>query len=289
MASGTNKTWSQDFPAYVGDDHLLTIHFFRAGKGTFLEPRFFNSPAALSLNGPLVSGISVTANFKVGGKKLSPSQIAGIIAGSVFASLLLSAYMWKMGWLQQSDLNDKTIKVPGGQGSRRWRDFTPNKIIDGTRKFSPKMKIGGGRFGIVYEAGVLNDKGRIIELVDQKLESNYDKRQALIVLHLAMKCVNPFPTLRPKMSEVVNVLECEKSPQQISQSNATLSGGKIGVCVSKPAAAAAAAREEVVVRRVSPPPQSPARAAAVATKGHSGLLSNSKSGHPVLLRKSRRG
>nr|TKR99514.1 hypothetical protein D5086_0000192570 [Populus alba] len=95
MASGTNKTWSKDFSAYVGDDHLLTIHFFRAGKGTFLEPRFFNSPAALSLNGPLVSGISVTANFKVGGKKLSPSQIAGIIAGSVFASLLLSAYMWK--------------------------------------------------------------------------------------------------------------------------------------------------------------------------------------------------
>ena len=62
MASGTNKTWSQDFPAYVGDDNLLTIHFFRAGKGTFLEPRFFNSPAALSLNGPLVSGISVTAS-----------------------------------------------------------------------------------------------------------------------------------------------------------------------------------------------------------------------------------
>ncbi|KAJ6864016.1 hypothetical protein NC651_034745 [Populus alba x Populus x berolinensis] len=65
MASGTNKIWSQDFPAYVGDDHLLTIHFFRAGKGTFLEPRFFNSPAALSLNGPLVSGISIT-----GGKDL---------------------------------------------------------------------------------------------------------------------------------------------------------------------------------------------------------------------------
>ncbi|KAL3568799.1 hypothetical protein D5086_028689, partial [Populus alba] len=58
-------------------------------------------------------------------------------------------------------------------------------------------------------------------------------------------------------------------------------GGKIGICVSKPAAAAAAAREEVVVRRVSPPPQSPAPAAAVATKGYSGLLSNSKSGHPV--------
>ncbi|KAJ6304513.1 hypothetical protein OIU77_018220, partial [Salix suchowensis] len=54
------------------------------------------------------------------------------------------------------------------------------------------------------------------------------------------------------------------------------SRGKIGVCVSKPAAAAA--REEVVVRRLSPLPQSPVPAAAAATKGHSGLLTNSKSG-----------
>ncbi|KAF9664405.1 hypothetical protein SADUNF_Sadunf16G0015600 [Salix dunnii] len=57
--------------------------------------------------------------------------------------------------------------------------------------------------------------------------------------------------------------------------------GKIGVCVSKPAAAAA--REEVVVRRLSPRPQSPVPAAAAATKGHSGLLTNSKSGHSGLL------
>ncbi|KAJ6779093.1 CALCIUM-BINDING PROTEIN 39-RELATED [Salix koriyanagi] len=59
------------------------------------------------------------------------------------------------------------------------------------------------------------------------------------------------------------------------------SRGKIGVCVSKPAAAAA--REEVVVRRLSPLPQSPVPAAAAATKGHSGLLTNSKSGHSGLL------
>ena len=54
-----------------------------------------------------------------------------------------------------------------------------------------------------------------------------------------------------------------------------IKGGKIGDCVSKPAAAAA--RKKVVVKRFSPPHQSPSAAAAVATKGHSGLLS-SKSG-----------
>ena len=63
MASGTNKTWTASFTAYVGDDHLLTIDFFWAGKGSFLLPGFsYSSTAALSLNGPLVSGISVTAS-----------------------------------------------------------------------------------------------------------------------------------------------------------------------------------------------------------------------------------
>jgi hypothetical protein len=47
-------------------------------------------------------------DFKVG-KGLSPSQIAGITVGSVFASVLLSAYMWKMGWQQQSDLDGTSL------------------------------------------------------------------------------------------------------------------------------------------------------------------------------------
>ncbi|KAG6744525.1 hypothetical protein POTOM_051161 [Populus tomentosa] len=166
MASGTNKTWSQDFPAYVGDDHLLTIHFFRAGKGSFLDPYFSNAPvAALSLNGPLVAGISVTAKFKVGGNGLSPSQIAGITAGSVFAPLLLLAFMWKMGWLRKSELDEITIEVQG-------KSFTLKQIIDATRKFSPKMEIGRGRFGIVYKAELPNE----IKLAVKKI-SPHSKQQ----------------------------------------------------------------------------------------------------------------
>uniref|UniRef100_A0A3N7G1U4 non-specific serine/threonine protein kinase n=1 Tax=Populus trichocarpa TaxID=3694 RepID=A0A3N7G1U4_POPTR len=418
MASGTNKTWTANFTAYVGDDYLLTIDFFWAGKGTFQEPSFSYAPAALSLKGPLVSGISVTANFKVG-KGLSPSQIAGITVGSVFASVLLSAYMWKMGWQQQSDLNE----VQGDEKS-----FALKQIIDATRKFSPKMEIGRGRFGIVYEAelpnkrklavmkisprnskqqgkdelqgeisklkslhhenlvqllrgysnkdlhllvneqkgslqralfdsttkldwkarfdiclgiargltylheekrivhgninpsnimldddsltaklsafglatlcdeedpfmtieakesrvymapeysmgktidtvkadvysfgvvlleivsgtvsaeytpnqeeakflldkaSVLHHKGRILDLVDKKLASSYDRKQALTVLLLAMKCVNLSPTLRPKMSEVVSVLEDEKRIDAISEGDDTPSTNIGGLC-----------------------------------------------------------
>ncbi|KAI9388006.1 hypothetical protein POPTR_010G155600v4 [Populus trichocarpa] len=423
-ATGTNKTWTASFTAYVGDDHLLNIHFFWAGKGSFQVPGFSYSTDALSLNGPLVSGISVTANFKVG-TGLSPSQIAGITAGSVFAPLLLLAFMWKMGWLRKSELDEITIEVQG-------KSFTLKQMIDATRKFSPKMEIGRGRFGIVYKAelpneiklavkkisphskqqgkdelqreifnlkslhhenlvqlldgysnkglhllvydymhkgslhralfepnsttkldwrarfdiclgiarglkylheekrfkivhgnikpsnimldnsltaklsdfglatlcdeedpfmaikakgsrvymapeysmgkaitvkadvysfgvvlleivsgkvsadytpnqeaeflldkaGVLHDKGRILELVDKKLASSYNRKQALTVLLLAMKCVNLSPTLRPKMSEVVSVLEGEKRIDEISECDtpSTNIGGLCGAC-----------------------------------------------------------
>jgi len=80
------------------------------------------------------------------------------------------------------------------------------------------------------QAGVLHDKGRILDLVDKKLASNYDKKQALTVLLLAMKCVNLSPTLRPKMSEVVSVLEGEKRIDEISEGDDTPSASIGGLC-----------------------------------------------------------
>ena len=65
----------------------------------------------------------------------------------------------------------------------------------------------------------MHDKGRILDLVDKKLASSYDRKQALTILLLAMKCVNLSPTLRPKMSEVVSVLEGEKRIDEISEAD----------------------------------------------------------------------
>ena len=65
----------------------------------------------------------------------------------------------------------------------------------------------------------MHDKGRILDLVDKKLASSYDRKQALTVLLLAMKCVNLSSTLRPKMSEVVNVLVGEKRIDEISEAD----------------------------------------------------------------------
>ncbi|KAL3345110.1 hypothetical protein AABB24_024185 [Solanum stoloniferum] len=54
---------------------------------------------------------------------------------------------------------------------------------------------------------VLQKKGTFLELVDPRLGSNYDKKEALRMIKVALRCTNPSPALRPNMSAVVNMLE----------------------------------------------------------------------------------
>nr|AMM42839.1 LRR-RLK [Vernicia fordii] len=69
-------------------------------------------------------------------------------------------------------------------------------------------------------AYVLYAKGKILNLVDEKLSSSYDRKQALILLDIAIMCINSqSPSLRPKMSDVVSVLSFEKTIEQISSAD----------------------------------------------------------------------
>ncbi|KAI5662341.1 hypothetical protein M9H77_21664 [Catharanthus roseus] len=56
-------------------------------------------------------------------------------------------------------------------------------------------------------AYVLQEQGNLLELVDPSLGENYSKEEAKKMLHLALLCTNPSPTLRPTMSSVVSMLE----------------------------------------------------------------------------------
>ncbi|XP_077226673.1 putative LRR receptor-like serine/threonine-protein kinase At1g53430 [Tasmannia lanceolata] len=56
-------------------------------------------------------------------------------------------------------------------------------------------------------AYVLQEKGTLLELVDPSLGSDYSKEEALRMLNLGLLCASPSPTLRPKMSTVVSMLE----------------------------------------------------------------------------------
>nr|GMD22521.1 probable leucine-rich repeat receptor-like serine/threonine-protein kinase At3g14840 [Ipomoea batatas] len=54
---------------------------------------------------------------------------------------------------------------------------------------------------------VLQEKGNLMELIDPRLHSDYDKEEALRMIKVALLCTNPSPVLRPSMSAVVNMLE----------------------------------------------------------------------------------
>ncbi|XP_019198423.1 PREDICTED: probable leucine-rich repeat receptor-like serine/threonine-protein kinase At3g14840 [Ipomoea nil] len=53
----------------------------------------------------------------------------------------------------------------------------------------------------------LQKKGNLMELIDPKLGSDFDKEEALRMTRVALLCTNPSPVLRPSMSEVVRMLE----------------------------------------------------------------------------------
>nr|AMM43079.1 LRR-RLK [Vernicia montana] len=157
-AGWPNKLHTREFVTHV-DENPLVIHFFWAGKGSI-----YNTP---QLNGPLVSAISVTPNFTIPeGNKLSTSKIVGIAVGSAFAPILLLAFLWKMGWLGNKELQEVHIKV-------RKKSFTLQQIIDGTRDFSSKMEIGRGRFGIVYKAEMPDQTKLAVKKISP--ESTQDK------------------------------------------------------------------------------------------------------------------
>ncbi|KAF2320638.1 hypothetical protein GH714_029350 [Hevea brasiliensis] len=140
-ANGPSRIVTKVQPVEI-QDNILEIHLFWAGKGSQID-----------LNGPLISAIAVTPNFKHG-EKLSPPQIAGIAVGAVLTPLLVLTFMWQMGWLESKELQKIHIEVQG-------KSVTLQQIIDATRNFSSKKEIGKGRYGIVYKLldGYCDKKG----------------------------------------------------------------------------------------------------------------------------------
>ncbi|KAH7545054.1 hypothetical protein FEM48_Zijuj01G0052600 [Ziziphus jujuba var. spinosa] len=54
---------------------------------------------------------------------------------------------------------------------------------------------------------VSQQKGNLMELVDPRLGSEFNKEEAIRMIKIALLCHNPSPALRPTMSSVVSMLE----------------------------------------------------------------------------------
>ncbi|KAL9383706.1 hypothetical protein Peur_024029 [Populus x canadensis] len=65
-------------------------------------------------------------------------------------------------------------------------------------------------------AHVLQKKGNLMEIVDPKLQSEFNKEEAERMIKLALLCTNASPSLRPAMSEVVSMLEGQTSIQEVT-------------------------------------------------------------------------
>ncbi|KAJ0080724.1 hypothetical protein Patl1_09741 [Pistacia atlantica] len=86
------------------------------------------------------------------------------------------------------------------------------EIVSG--KSNLKTEENQGNDYLLNKACVLHSEQMLLNLVDTNLCGDYDKKQALKILDLAIKCINLSPTLRPTMLEIVSELE------QISNVNA---------------------------------------------------------------------
>ncbi|KAJ0081311.1 hypothetical protein Patl1_12090 [Pistacia atlantica] len=133
-AGSPNKKWNLTFTAKV-DYHLLEIRLLWAGKGSL-----YNPPA---LNGPLISAISVTPDFKIGvlSTKWIIVIVIAVVSALLLASLLLWAFMWRMGWVGDRELINTIVKI-------RDKEYSLKEVIIATGNFGPQNEISQ----MVYKA-----------------------------------------------------------------------------------------------------------------------------------------
>ncbi|KAF8035276.1 hypothetical protein BT93_C1333 [Corymbia citriodora subsp. variegata] len=82
-------------------------------------------------------------------------------------------------------------------------------------------------FYLLDWAHFLKKRGDLIELVDRRLGSHFDKEEALVLIKVALMCTNATPALRPPMSSVVSMLEGKVAVPLLDSEGAIISEEKI--------------------------------------------------------------
>ncbi|KAK3405493.1 hypothetical protein EUGRSUZ_K01990 [Eucalyptus grandis] len=76
-------------------------------------------------------------------------------------------------------------------------------------------------------AHFLKERGNLIELVDPRLGSDFDKEEVLALIKVALMCTNVTPALRPLMSSVVSMLEGKVAVPVLDSAGAIMTEEKI--------------------------------------------------------------
>ncbi|KAK1417147.1 hypothetical protein QVD17_26269 [Tagetes erecta] len=78
------------------------------------------------------------------------------------------------------------------------------EIISGKK---PGYKPSADIFCLLHWACNLKERNKLLELVDPDLGSKYSKTEALKVINLALLCTEASPNFRPKMRNIINILD----------------------------------------------------------------------------------
>lgn len=77
---------------------------------------------------------------------------------------------------------------------------------------------------LILQACHVQQTGNLVEVIDEKLGSDVDKKEAEIVVKVAILCTNASASLRPTMSEVVSMLEGQISVPDVVPETSSYSG-----------------------------------------------------------------
>ncbi|KAK3025486.1 hypothetical protein RJ639_041567, partial [Escallonia herrerae] len=79
------------------------------------------------------------------------------------------------------------------------------EIVSGRSNTTHQKK--DDRFYLLDQALVLKSNGKLMELVDSRLESQYNEEEVMTMINVALLCTNVSSAVRPSMSSVVSMLE----------------------------------------------------------------------------------
>ncbi|KAK3405523.1 hypothetical protein EUGRSUZ_K01747 [Eucalyptus grandis] len=82
-------------------------------------------------------------------------------------------------------------------------------------------------FNLLDWAHFLKEGENLIELVDPRLGSHFNKEEALALIKVALMCTNVTPALRPPMSSVVSMLEGKVAVPVLDSAGATMTQERI--------------------------------------------------------------